>query len=101
MQNALCIEGSEAMPKLPRFKTEEQLAAFVDTNDTAPYWSEMLPVEADGLRVKRRHQTSVRVPVSQATLKRLRALSQRERIPLDSLLQQWVVERVKRQRMAA
>ncbi len=33
------------MPKLPEFATEEELVAWVDTHDTAPYFDEMEDAE--------------------------------------------------------
>lgn len=89
------------MTKLPKFKTEEELAEFVDTNDTAPFWDEMKPVNASKFRVKRRRQTAVRVPVTQATLRKLKTLAAKRKVPLDTLLQEWVNERAKRERVAA
>ncbi len=62
-------ERLDAMSQLPELKTEEELAAFVDTHDTAPYWEEMTPVDVTKFRPRRRKQTSVRVPMSQAALK--------------------------------
>ncbi len=38
------------MPKLPKFKTEEEFAEFVDTHDTAPYWNDMATVDSKQFR---------------------------------------------------
>ena len=85
------------MAKLPEFKTEEELSDFVDTHDTATYWEEMTPVQATKFRLRRRSQTAVRVPMSQATLKRLKALAAERRVPLDDLLREWLSQRLKQE----
>ncbi len=89
------------MPTLPKFKTEEEFAAFVDTNDTASYWSELNPVEAGRFRVKRRRQTAVRVSVTPTTLKKLKALAAKRNVPLAALLQECLTERAKQERPVA
>ena len=90
-----------AVPEFPKFKTEEEFGAFVDTHDTAPYRNDMKAVDASKFRVKRRRQTAVRVPVTQATLRKLRALAVKRKVPLDTLLQEWLTERAKQERTAA
>ena len=88
------------MAKLPEFKSEEELADFVDTHDTAPYWEEMTPVDASKFRVRRRKQTAVRVPVSQAALKQLKALANQRQVPLDDLLREWLSQRLQQEQQS-
>jgi CopG antitoxin of type II toxin-antitoxin system len=88
------------MPKLPEFKTAEELADFVDTHDTAPYWDDMTPVDATQFRLRRRSQTAVRVPMSQATVKRLKALAAERHVPLDDLLREWLSQRLQQEQHA-
>jgi hypothetical protein len=89
------------MSKLPKFKTEKELADFVDTRDTAPYWKGMTSVNARRFRIKRRRQTAVRVPMSQATLKRLKTLAVQRGVALDDLLHRWLSQRLKKEQRAA
>jgi hypothetical protein len=89
------------MPKLPEFKTEDELADFVDAHDTAPYWDDMTPVDARTFRVKHRRQTAVRVPMSQAALKQLKTLATRRGVLLDDLLREWLSQRLKQEQQVA
>lgn len=82
------------------FKSEEELAAFVDANDTSALWEQMVEMDASILRVRRRRQSSVRVPLSVSTLRELRALSRQRHIPLDQLLTDWVTKDLQREKQA-
>jgi hypothetical protein len=92
-------EEVNTMPKLPELKTESELADFVDAHDTAPYWDEMSPVDAQTLRIKRRGRTAVRVPMTQATLKQLKTLAKQRSVPLDDLLRDWLSQWLKQEQI--
>ncbi len=48
------------MPDFPEVQSEEDLADLVDTQDTAPYWEGMAPVDAGSFRVCRRGETATK-----------------------------------------
>ncbi len=78
------------MPRLPAFKSAEELADFVDTNDMAPYWEDLVPVDSRNFRVVRGKQTAMRVPLSRSTAGKLRALAADKGVPASDLVRKWV-----------
>ncbi len=86
------------MPKLPEFKSEEELAEFVDTHDTSDYWDEMVSVSPRRFRVKRRQRTAVRVPLTRSACAELKQVAETQGIALEVLLRQWVSQRLKQER---
>ena len=89
------------MPKLPKFKTEKELADFVDTHNTAPYWKDMTPVNAQFFRIKRRRQTSVRLSMSRATLKQLHEIAAHRGVSTDDLLHRWLSQKLQQEQRVA
>ena len=82
------------MPKLPQFRSEEDLADFVDSHDIAPYWDEMEPVDPAQFRVERGSRTSVRVPLSRDTLERVKAAAAEKGLRTDAFMGQLISESV-------
>lgn len=89
------------MPKLPKFKTEKELADFVDTHNTVPYWKGMTPMDTELFRIKRRRQTSVRLSMSQAKLKRLQGIAAQRGVSTDDLLHRWLSQKLQQEQMIA
>jgi hypothetical protein len=83
------------------FSSEEELAGFVDTHDTSELWEEMEEMDAARLRVRRRRQSAVRVPVNAETLRDLREVARQRRVPLDELLRDWVTQHLQEEKRAA
>jgi predicted DNA binding CopG/RHH family protein len=83
------------MPKMPTFETEEELAAWVDTHDTAAFMDEMEDVE-EMFMVKRTHfatkplDVRVRTDLYAAVV----AAAERRGIPYQMLVQTWLREKV-------
>jgi len=87
--------------KPDQIQTEEELAAFVETHDTAQLWEAMQEEDASRLRVRRRRQSAVRVPVTAETLRELREVARQRQVPLDQLLRDWVTQHLQREKRAA
>lgn len=83
------------MPKLPEFKTEEELAAWVDTHDTASFMDEMEDAE-ETFTVKRTSfatkplEVRLRADLYAAII----AAAERRGIPYQMLVQAWLREKV-------
>ncbi len=83
------------MPKLPEFETEEDLAAWVDTHDTAEYIDEMEDAD-EKFTVRRTHFTTKPLDVRLRTdlFAAIVDAAERRGIPYQMLVQTWLRERV-------
>lgn len=83
------------MPKLPEFTTEEELAAWVDTHDTAEFMDEMEDVE-ETFTVKRTSFVTKPLDVRLRTdlFAAIEAAAERRGIPYQMLIQAWLREKV-------
>ena len=81
------------------FQSQEEFADFVDTHDTAELW-ETMQDDVTPLRVRRRRQSAVRVPVTPELLRELRELARQRRVPLDQLLRDWVTQHLQQEKRA-
>ena len=83
------------MPKLPEFETEEDLAAWVDTHDTAEYIDEMEDAD-EKFTVRRTHFTTKPLDVRLRTdlFAAIVDAAERRGIPYQILVQTWLRERV-------
>lgn len=83
------------MPTLPTFSTDEELAAWIDANDTAPYLDEMEDVEEPF--VMNRTQFATRpldVRLRADLYAALEAAAQRHGVPYQVLVQTWLREKL-------
>ena len=83
------------MPRLPNFKSDEDAAKWFDEHDTAAYMDEMERVEAPFPIV--RSQFFVRaldVRMRSDYLDAIKQIADRQGVPYQMLVQQWLVEKV-------
>ena len=83
------------MPKLPEFETEEDLAAWVDTHDTAEFIDEMEDAD-EKFTVRRTHFTTKPLDVRLRTdlFAAIVDAAEHRGIPYQMLVQTWLRERV-------
>ncbi len=83
------------MLKMPNFETEEELAAWVDTHDTAAFMDEMEDAE-ETFTVKRTHFATKPLDVRLRTdlYAAIVAAAGRRGIPYQILVQTWLREKV-------
>jgi predicted DNA binding CopG/RHH family protein len=83
------------MPKLPEFATEEELAAWVDTHDTAAFMDDMEDVE-ETFTVKRTVFATKPLDVRLRTdlFTAIEVAAERRGIPYQMLVQAWLREKV-------
>ena len=83
------------MPKLPEFATEEELAALVDTHDTADYLDEMEDAD-EVFTVRRTRFTTKPLDVHLRTdlFAAIEEAAERRGIPYQMLVQNWLREKV-------
>ncbi|MCE7984192.1 MAG: hypothetical protein DYG89_23705 [Caldilinea sp. CFX5] len=83
------------MPKLPDFQTDEELIAWFQTNDTAPYIGEMEPAEEPFVFIRTDSLTApVDLRLRTDFLKALETLADRCGIPYQRLIQTWLTEKL-------
>jgi predicted DNA binding CopG/RHH family protein len=83
------------MPTLPTFSTDEELAAWIDANDTAPYLDEMEDVEEPF--VMHRTQFASRplnIRLHADLYAALEAAARRHGVPYQVLVQTWLREKL-------
>ena len=83
------------MPKLPEFETDEDLAAWVDTHDTAEFIDEMEDAD-EKFTVRRTHFTTKPLDVRLRTdlFAAIVDAAERRGIPYQMLVQTWLREKV-------
>ena len=83
------------MSAMPKFETEEELAGWVDTHDTAAFLDEMEDVE-EVFVVKRTHFATKPLDVRLRTdlYAAIIAAAERRGIPYQMLVQAWLREKV-------
>jgi len=76
--------------KLPRFRSAEEAAEYLDAHSSAPFWKETRPVP---VKVERpvRQMISIRLEVQ--LYNRLRQVAASRSLPYQTLIQQWLSER--------
>lgn len=83
------------MPKLPEFATEEELAAWVDTHDTAPYFDEMEDVEEPFVVTRTQFATKpLDIRLRSDLYAAIETAAERKGIPYQMLIQTWLREKL-------
>jgi hypothetical protein len=86
------------MPKFPEFATEEELAAWIETHDTAPYLDDLEDV-AESFNVIRTPFTTspLDVRVRADYLAAIETLATQRDIPYQLLIQAWLLEKLQQE----
>jgi predicted DNA binding CopG/RHH family protein len=83
------------MPKLPDFKTDEELITWFDSHDTAPYMAEMEEAEETFSVIRTVFPTSpLDVRLRTDFLAAIQKLALRRGIPYQLLIQTWLLEKL-------
>jgi len=92
------MKGKINMAKkpMPPIDTEEQFADFLDNYDTADYWDEFEDVE---IKVNRPPQKNVTLKLYPRVLAEIKKHAAQRGIPYQTLIGQWLAERVSQERM--
>ncbi len=83
------------MPKLPDFKNDEELIAWFDTHDTAPYIDEMEAADETFQVVRTQFPTRpLNMRLRTDFLAAIEALAERRGVPYQLLIQEWLLEKL-------
>jgi predicted DNA binding CopG/RHH family protein len=86
------------MPKLPIFQTEQELADWVDNNDTGPYMDEMEPADQEFPVIFTEFPTRpVDLRLRADFLAAIEALAERRGLPYQRLMQIWLLEKLRQE----
>lgn len=78
--------------KLPDFETDEEFAEFFETHSFADYWDEFEDVEDVSLKRPMRKRITIRI--FPYVLNNIRAIAKKQGMPYQTLIQQWLAERL-------
>ena len=83
------------MAKLPKFKTEEEFADFIDAHDTAEYWDQFQDVPGVEISVSRPLEGAESLELYPDLLDRIKGVAERKGVPYQVLIRQWLREKLK------
>ncbi|MEZ4707046.1 MAG: CopG family antitoxin [Caldilineaceae bacterium] len=86
------------MPKLPTFQTEEELAEWVETHDTAPFIEQM--DDADivfDIKLTEFPTSPLDVRIRSDYLAAIETLATRRGVPYQKLIQTWLLEKLEQE----
>ncbi len=83
------------MPKLPSFQSDEDVAAWFDTHDTADYIDEMDAADESFVVIRTEFATRpLDVRLRSDFLDAIESLAERRGIPYQRLIQTWLAEKL-------
>ncbi|RIK43827.1 MAG: hypothetical protein DCC55_04585 [Chloroflexi bacterium] len=86
------------MPKLPDFKTDEELVAWFESHDTADYIDEMEPADQEFPVILTEFPTRpVDLRLRADFLAAIEALAERRGVPYQRLMQIWLLEKLRQE----
>lgn len=80
--------------KIPRFKTDEEMAAFWDTHDFTNYIEDTKP--ADDVRFVSPKKGTVSIRIEEDRVKELKRLAHKVGLGYTSLIRSWIIEKLAR-----
>lgn len=83
------------MAKLPKFKTEEEFADFIDAHDTAQYWDQFQDVPGVEISVPRPLEGAEPLELYPDLLEASKGVAERKGVPYQALTRQWLREKPK------
>ncbi len=87
------------MKKLPKFKSDDEFFEFIETHDTADYWDDFEDVE--DVNIKRPTKKAVSLRLYPHLITEIKKLAAEYGMPYQTLIGQWLAERVSRERRAS
>lgn len=83
------------MTKLPKFRNDQEAAAWFDSHDTSAYMDDMEPV-AEQISVMRTQFPVKPMDVRMRTdfLEAIQTVAERQGIPYQALVQRWLMEKL-------
>ena len=84
-------EDQKKKSRIPEFANREEEAAFWDTHSLADYWDEFKPVK---VRVAKKLSEKVTISLNPDIFKKACSLADEKGIPLASMIDLWVMERL-------
>lgn len=89
------------MSKLPKFKSEEEFAKFVENHDMAEYWDEFEDIPQMKIGLPRPTKKALTMRIYPYLLEQIKRLAAERGVPYQVLIQQWLTEKVREERRAS
>jgi predicted DNA binding CopG/RHH family protein len=80
--------------KMPKFKTEEEFARFVDEHDLAEYQEDLEEVEDIKINISKQTKTMISLRIYPYLLDKIKQIAAEKGMPYQALIQQWLAEKI-------
>ena len=87
--------------KMPKFKTEEEFAKFVEEHDMEDYANDMEEVKDIKISISKQTKTMISLRVYPYLLEEIKQIAAKKHMPYQSLIQQWLAEKINEEKKAA
>ncbi len=87
--------------KLPKFKTEEEFAKFVEEHDMADYADELEEIKDIRVTIPKQTKTMISLRIYPYLLEEIKQIAAKKHMPYQSLIQQWLAEKINEEKRAA
>jgi predicted DNA binding CopG/RHH family protein len=98
MQRRKGIAGESRMPKLPAFASEQEVADWFATHDTADYMDDLEEVkERIPVRRTRFAEKPIGLLLRADQLEAIKKVAKRKDIPFETLIRSWLLEKLRQE----
>lgn len=87
--------------KMPKFKTEEEFAEFVEKNDVADYADDLEEVKDIKISIPKQTKAMISLRIYPYLLDEIKQIAAKKHMPYQSLIQQWLAEKINEEKKAA
>jgi len=87
--------------KMPKFKTEEEFAKFVEDHDMADFSDDMEEVRDIKVTIPKQTKTMISLRIYPYILEEIKQIAAKKRMPYQSLIQQWLAEKINEEKKEA
>ena len=85
---------------MPKFKTEEEFAKFVEEHDMADYADELEEVKDVKVNISKQTKTMISLRIYPYLLEEIKKIANKKHMPYQSLIQQWLAEKINEEKKA-
>lgn len=86
--------------KIPAFKSEKEFAEFVETHDMADYADDLEEIEDVKVNIPRQTKAMISLRIYPYLLDEIKQIAAKKHMPYQSLIQQWLAEKINEEKKA-
>lgn len=87
--------------KMPEFKNEKEFAKFVEEHDMADYAGDLEEVKDIKITISKQTKTMISLRIYPYLLDEIKQIAAKKHMPYQSLIQQWLAEKINEEKKAA